>query len=341
MHPQIAWGIAIVILAGTLNGSFAAPMKRMPAWPWENSWLTFASSGLLVFPWIIALATIPHIAVVYAGASHAALMTVFLFGLAWGVGSTLFGIGISRVGLALGFAVILGITASFGSLLPLAVLHPEQLLKTRGLALIAGTTVMVLGLVLLALAGRRREMEQSREDSLLPPASGFMLGLVICIFSGIFSSMLNFSFLFGDELRVRALAAGASPPMAANAIWSLAVFGGFITNVVYCSYLFGKNHTFAAYRKGNVPAYTILGGLMGLLWFGGVMFYGMGAASLGTLGGIVGWPIFMTLDILAGLFWGAVSGEWKGASQRSLAYCWSGVVVLLLAIAVISAGNAA
>jgi len=27
---------------------------------------------------------------------------------------------------------------------------------------------------------------------------------------------------------------------------------------------------------------------------------------------------FMTLDILAGLFWGAMSGEWKGASPPGL-----------------------
>jgi L-rhamnose-H+ transport protein len=77
-----------------------------------------------------------------------------------------------------------------------------------------------------------------------------------------------------------------------------------------------------------------------LLWFGGIAFYGMGAASLGSLGNIVGWPIFMTIDIIAALFWGAVSGEWKGASRRALAYNWTGVGVLLLAIAVISAGNA-
>lgn len=61
---------------------------------------------------------------------------------------------------------------------------------------------------------------------------------------------------------------------------------------------------------------------------------------MGSLGNIVGWPIFMTLDIIVGLFWGAVSGEWKGASRRALLYNWSGVVVLLVAIAVISAGNA-
>jgi L-rhamnose-H+ transport protein len=62
---------------------------------------------------------------------------------------------------------------------------------------------------------------------------------------------------------------------------------------------------------------------------------------MGALGGIIGWPIFMTIDIIAALFWGAVSGEWKGASRRALSYNWVGVAVLLLAIAIISSGGAA
>jgi L-rhamnose-H+ transport protein len=163
---------------------------------------------------------------------------------------------------------------------------------------------------------------------------------VICIFSGIFSSMMNFSFVFGDELRLRALEAGASNAMAANPIWALTVTGGFVANFLYCVYLLNRNRTWVVFGQGSPSIYWLLGVSMGLLWFGGIVLYGMGAASLGALGGIVGWPIFMTIDIIAALFWGAVSGEWKGASRHALVYNWAGVGFLLLAIAVISAGSA-
>jgi len=338
MGPSLIGALALVTLAGILNGSFAAPMKRMSGWQWENSWLVFAFSGLLIFPWIINFATVPNLAQVYSGASVSTLMKVILFGLLWGLGATLFGLGISRVGLALGFALILGITASFGSLLPLALLHPEQLLAKRGLALIAGTGVMVVGLYLLAVAGRTREKDVGASSG---PQSGFTTGLVICVLSGIFSSMLNFGFVFGDELRVRALATGASNAVAGNPIWALTVTAGFVANFVYCVYLLNKNNTWRVFRAGNPATYWPLGLTTGALWFGGIVFFGMGAVALGSLGGIVGWPIFMTLDILTGLFWGAMSGEWKGASRRSISFCWAGVAILLLAIAIISAGNAA
>jgi len=337
MTANVLWGLVVVVFAGMLNGSFAAPMKRITGWQWENSWLVFAVSGLLVFPWAITFATVPRLASTYAGASPSTLAKVVLFGLLWGVGATLFGLGISRVGLALGFALILGITASFGSLLPLAILHSEQLLTKRGLALIAGTLVMILGLVFLALAGRAREREASTGSN---PRSDFTIGLIICIFSGIFSSMLNFSFVFGEELRLRALQLGASPTMAANPIWALTVTGGFVANFIYCVRLLNRNRTWASFHNSHSATNWPLGVSMGLLWFGGTMMYGVGAISLGTLGGIVGWPMFMTIDIIAALFWGVVTGEWKGVSRRALAYNWVGVVILLVAIAVISAGNA-
>src|SRR5215470_6758613 len=186
MSGNLAVGLLLVVLAGVLNGSFAAPMKRMTDWQWENSWLTFAISGLVVIPWAIAFATVPQLGSVYTGAPTLAVVKVLLFGILWGVGATLFGLGISRVGLALGFALILGITASFGSLLPMAILHSDQLATKRGIALIVGTLVMALGLILLSLAGRARERGAGDKEG---QRSGFTVGLVICIFSGIFSSM--------------------------------------------------------------------------------------------------------------------------------------------------------
>jgi ABC-type uncharacterized transport system permease subunit len=44
----------------------------------------------------------------------------------------------------------------------------------------------------------------------------------------------------------------------------------------------------------------------------------------------------MTIDIIGALFWGAVSGEWKGASRRALVYNWTGVGVLMVAIVISS-----
>jgi L-rhamnose-H+ transport protein len=82
--------------------------------------------------------------------------------------------------------------------------------------------------------------------------------------------------------------------------------------------------------------YWLGGAFMGILWFGSIAFYGMGAAALGGLGAIIGWPVFMATIIITANFWGAITGEWAKASCRSSCYAWAGMGVLLVAIYVIS-----
>ena len=152
-------GVAWVLLGGILNGSFFVPVKRMKAWSWENTWLAYSIVAMVALPWALAFATVPNLGDTYHQSSWRTLFEVAIFGLGWGVGSTFFGLGVARVGMALGYAVVLGITASFGSLLPLVVLHPDRLLTKPGIALLAGTALVMVGLALLAVAGRRRERE--------------------------------------------------------------------------------------------------------------------------------------------------------------------------------------
>src|SRR5438876_5823326 len=171
-------GVAWVLLGGILNGSFFVPVKRMKAWSWENTWLAYSIVAMVALPWALAFATVPNLGDTYHQSSWRTLFEVAIFGLGWGVGSTFFGLGVARVGMALGYAVVLGITASFGSLLPLVVLHPDRLLTRQGYALMAGTGLVLVGLVFLSVAGRRRGQE-----TVAPPAanakSGFALGTLL------------------------------------------------------------------------------------------------------------------------------------------------------------------
>jgi L-rhamnose-H+ transport protein len=338
MTASVGWGIAGVLLGGLLNGTWVLPMKRQRAWHWENSWLVYSVAGLTVLPWAAALAAVPQLSDVFHRTSGLTLIKVLIFGFGWGIGSVLFGLGVSRLGLAVGYGIILGLIAPIGTFLPLVVLHPERLWTRQGQALIAGTLLVIVGIVFLAIAGRRRE----REAQTLAPMiqSGFLAGLVICLLSGIFSPMLNFSFVFGQELQQQALASGARPSMAPNAIWSLALAAGFVANAGYCVYLLQKNRTWHLFSPSNTPgSYWIGGSLMGVVCFGSFIAYGIGATALGPLGGIVGWPLFMSMSLITSNFWGALTGEWVGASRRSYGYSLVGIAFLIVAITVISRGG--
>jgi L-rhamnose-H+ transport protein len=341
MGAQVEWGIGLVVLGGLLNGCYALPMKRMHSWRWENIWLVYSLVGLAIFPWMFAIATTPNWISVCQQTSWATLLKVMIFGFGWGVGSTLFGLGIPRVGMALGITIVLGVSASVGSLLPLVVLHPGDLWTRQGYSLMLGLVLVIFGVLLCSMAGRLRERGAPGQSGNVG-GRAFRVGLVICVFSGIFSAMLNFSFVFGKELQESSLAAGARATMASNLIWALALSAGCLANAAYCGYLLHRNHSWLLFTSREAGGRNWLGStLMGLVFFSSIAIYGIGGAKLGELGGILGWPLFMAMIIIAGNLCGAMTGEWTGASRRALAYSWVGIGVLLLAIYVISRGSTA
>jgi L-rhamnose-H+ transport protein len=332
---EIGLGVAGVLLGGFLNGSWVLPMKRLTGWRWENTWLAFSILGLVVIPWVVAVATVPQLGAIVGGASGATLAKVLIFGFGWGVGNILFGLGVNRLGIAVGYGIILGLIAPIGTFLPLIVLHPERLWTRQGLALMIGTILVVVGIVFCAVAGRRREQEAKTLAPMVQ--AGFFVGLVICVASGILSPMLNFAFVFGEELQRQTAASGVSASMSSNVLWALTLTAGFVSNAGYAVYLLGRNHTWGVFPAGPKPiGYWAGAGLMGVLLFGSFMAYGSGAIALGPLGGIVGWPLFMSMSLITSNAWGALTGEWKGASRRAYGLSLVGIAFLIVAIVVIS-----
>ncbi len=328
-----------VVVGGLLHGSFALPMKKIARWKWENTWLVYSVAGLIVLPLALALATVPGLFGVYAGAASSTLAVIVLCGVGWGAGSTLFGLAIARVGMALAFAIILGITSSVGSLLPLLILSPGDLFTHRGQVLLGGLVLVIIGIVICSKAGAMREKNQNPEKA-ASGNSGFGAGLLVCLASGILSPALNFGFVFGKPVQDAAVASGAKPDLAANAIWALALAGGFLVNAGYAVYLLGKNKTWSLFTEAGTPAgYWLGASLMGFLWYMGISIYGMGAAAMGPLGAVLGWPMFMSVVIIMANVLGALTGEWKGAGASAVRTSWVGIAVLVAAIAVIAQAN--
>lgn len=329
-------GTLLAILGGVIHGSFALPMKGMQKhWAWENIWLVYSVVGLICLPLLLAFATVPSLLDVYSGTSVSLLLQVAVYGAGWGIGSTLFGLGISRIGMALGFAIILGMTSVLGSLIPMIILHPAELNTHNGHVLLGGLAVVVVGIVICARAGALRDRDHEAASP-TGKQGAFAAGFLICIFSGILSPMLNIGFSFGEPIQKAAAAHGAVLGMDANSIWVPGLAGGFLINAGYAMYLLSKNKTWGLFTAEGTTAWHWLGSaLMGALWFGGMSIYGIGTAIMGPLGKVVGWPVFMSVVIVTANVNGLLSGEWKGAKTSSLALAWAGIALLVIAIIVV------
>jgi L-rhamnose-H+ transport protein len=328
-------GIFLAVTGGMLNGSFTAPMKFTKNWVWENTWLIYSFIGLLCIPVAIALISVPNLMEVYRVASPTAVALALLFGFGWGIGSVLFGLGISMLGMALGFAIILGLTAALGSLIPLVVLSPDALGTARGASVLIGLAIVVLGISLCARAGGLKSESPSGNLS----RTQYRTGLLICIGSGVFNAMLNLALAFGAPVAEAAAQHGATPSAAQNAIWALAVGAGSIANIGYTLFLLFRNKTWGSFVASRSGRNALLATTMGVLWMAGISVYGAGAAALGDLGPVMGWPLFMSMVIITGNVWGFATGEWSQAPRAALRLNLMGVGVLIVAIVVISVGG--
>jgi L-rhamnose-H+ transport protein len=332
-------GAALVVAGGVLQGTFAVPMKYTRYWKHENIWLVFAATGLVLFPWALTAAAVPSLPSIYSATSWKCLSAIIGFGVGWGIGATLTGLGLNMLGIGLGFAIILGLSASIGSLVPLLVLTPGRFFSAEGYYYLAGTAVMLVGLVIAALAGSLRERsarKQGGPESKATAKSSFVAGLLVCIAAGILSSMLNFCFAFGAEAIENARRFGASAIWASNVAAAPGTTGGFLANAAYCGYMMRQNGSGRNFLLAGTAGHWLLGVAMGAFWYGGLAVYGIGINHMGNFGTVVGWPVLMGTIIVSSNVAGLVTGEWEQADHKARTYLFAGCIVILLALLVLA-----
>ncbi len=337
---SVSIGIILAIIAGGLNGSFAAPTKYAKVWKWENIYSVWAIFGMVVFPWAVVFATIPNPWEVYHGVALKSLLLMIGFGVGFGLAQIFFGLGIAAIGMALNFAIAIGISTVLGSLLPLLVLHKERMFTSQGAMLLLGVLLVLVGIVGCSFAGKMKdkhmEAAEPRPRESAAVSMSFKAGLIICLLAGVGSPLINFGLAFGAPLLARAAAQGVNPTSQANVIWAPLDSAAFIPYIIYCLYLWKRNNTTGLFRAPGTGLNWVFGAIMGALWFGSTVIYGAVSARLGDMGPILGWPLFMSAIIIASNVWGLATGEWKGSGSKALNTMLGSIFFLILGFAALA-----
>ncbi len=257
-------------------------------------------------------------------------METFLLGMAWGCAVVLAGKALDLVGFSISTALLYGSSVALGSLGALFLIDRAKLFSAAGLKILAWDIVLLVGVVLCAQAGRLREPASA------PNRSRTRLGIFCSLLAGVLSTMFNIVLATGAPIRDQAIALGAGPNLASNAIWSLAVSAGSLPSIIWCAYLVMRRSNWSLYKKAHSGANVLLCIAMGVLWISGTVVYGISTARLGRLGPALGWPLYMSSIIITGNLWGWGLGEWGGASRSSVKLLWGGVAVQILGIVLLS-----
>jgi hypothetical protein len=263
-------------------------------WKWENIWILDIGFGQVVFPLLLVCLTAPHAWTVFAAAKLSALAAAALFGMEWGIGNVLSGIGYTTAGRGTGIDYHPGAGDCGGFPDPACSLVPGATGEFRCRGPVSRDNGNAGWPHRLFTRGNLRQARQSQKEitggaDLEAFGKGKLrTGVVICVASGILSSMLNLAFTFGDNIRTTALRMGMDSHAAIYTLWLPIFLFGFLPILAYCIYLFARNRSGRVFALPGTGPNWFFGMLMGLLFVTGLSLYGIGSLRLGNPGACSG-----------------------------------------------------
>ncbi|HUT36276.1 MAG TPA: L-rhamnose/proton symporter RhaT [Planctomycetota bacterium] len=342
---EIWLGFLFLFLGAACGGSFGLPSKFVRKdTPWEVLWGPFFFFVTILLPVVVGPVLVEDFFGVYASVEPAKLAPILIFGFLWGLGSMTLGLSFAFIGLSLAYALNYGAQIITGSLLPMGIFSPEQILTAHGALVLTGVCVCVVGVVQAGLAATLKEGSLKREDAPLDAAAAkkprMLMGVLVAIASGILCACWAVASGYAEPVAAAAKAYGNPPVAVAWAVTCLILWGGVLSACGYCAYKLTKNRTWGHLAKPGIGLTLALALAMALLHDAAVFFFALGWVRLGDLGVPVGYPAFMSFAIIVGNFHGFRTGEWKGAGRDSVRWIVSAIVILILGVVVLGQANA-
>ena len=247
MNPNPALGVLFHWLGGLASGSFYVPYKGVKHWAWETYWLAGGFFSWIIAPWILATLLTKDLFAVLGAAPASALFWAFFFGLLWGVGGLTFGLTMRYLGLSLGMAVVLGLCAAFGTLMP-PIFRGEFMTQvvgtSSGRVILLGIFVCLAGITAAGFAGIAKERVMTPEQQ-KAAIQEFNLrkGIGVALLSGVMSACFAYGLAAGDPIKTLTVQHGTSKLWQGLPVLIVVLVGGFLTNFIWCLILLTRNKT--------------------------------------------------------------------------------------------------
>jgi len=341
-------------------------------------WLIQGFAAWIVAPLVMAGLLVPHLSTILRGAPGSTVGYALLCGALWGVGGLTFGLAIRYLGIALGYAIALGLCTAFGTLIPPiydgsihVIVH-----ETSGQIILAGVFLCLIAVGVNGLAGLSKEREVTAEDRAEAGEADFSFskGIAVAIFAGIMSSFFAFGLKAGAPIgamtRTELIANHRLDLWQNLPVLIVVLWGGFLTNFVWSLVLILKNGSARQFlgapgnnpmRAGHATGQTIVefdpldptqhritpktllanyifASLAGVIWYFQFFFYSMGQTKMGKYD-FSSWTLHMASIIIFATLWGLALREWKGTSRRTKVLVASGLFLLVSSTIVVGYGN--
>lgn len=317
MHADIFYGVALLLLAGFLQGTFAVFFRFARSMRFSVYWLLYATVGLFLCPLIVVFITIPHALEAILSLSIADLFVTCLFGVAWGISGMLLGKALEKIGIAGTYTITLGISV-ISSVLP--ILFSSTLPGVSRIILIIGMLLGLTGVVFSAF-GRYENHFFAKK------------GIIYAALSGLLTPAFSLGVTTGKPIAIAAIKLGASNFNAIFLLWFILLFSGFVVTLFYTIYEMSAD-TRGIWRPVT-PGPVMATILAGIFWFGAFALYSYAPAKLGKFGQKYGWALFIAISLIVAVTWGAIYHEWGKKGSR---FQIGGTIAILIGMIVIGLG---
>ncbi len=376
MNPSPVIGVIYHWIGGLASASNFIPFRPIKRWSWEIYWIVQGFAAWMVAPICLALLLVPHLFQVLHRAPFASLQASLLWGVLWGIGGLTFGLSVRYLGIALGYAISLGLCTAFGTLMPPLFRGQMGAISATagGRTILLGVALCMVAITVNGAAGYYKERDTSEQDK---AAAGerdfsFVKGISVAIFAGIMSACFAYGLDAGKPIAAIAkrqlLVSGRADLWQNLPVLVVVLWGGFATNLLWSVYLIAKNRSGAQFfgAPGSNPLGTSpttgmtmevdprtylerltagallrnysLASLAGVIWYFQFFFYSMGDTRMGRYS-FSSWALHMASIIIFATLWSLVLKEWRGTSRRTYTLMVIGLSLLIASTLVIGYGN--
>jgi L-rhamnose-H+ transport protein len=376
-------GVIYHWIGGFASATNFIPFRGIKRWSWEIYWLIQGFAAWIVAPVVLAWIFVPNVFAIlsqaHADPNNHAIAYAILFGALWGLGGLTFGLAIRYLGLALGYAIALGLCMVFGTLIPPiydgsihTILH-----EGSGQIILLGVLVCLIAVAVNGAAGLSKERETTPEEKAEAGESDYSFGkgIAVAIFAGIMSSFFAFGLAagkpIGDIAKTQLLANHRLDLWQNLPILIVVLWGGFLTNFIWSAILIIKNGSIkqfagepghnpmrASHASGDtlvdfdpldpstydrLAPKTLVANYLFAAMAGVIWYFQFFFYSMGqTKMGkydFSSWTLHMASIIIFATLWGLALKEWRGTSRRTRVLVATGLILLVGSTVIVGYGN--
>jgi L-rhamnose-H+ transport protein len=338
------FGIILHSIGGFSSASFYVPSHLVKKWIWQTYWITLGFVAWMMMPMVGGLLTTPDILSVLRDSPKGSMFWTYFFGILWGFGGLMAGLGLRYLGLSLGQSISLGVCSIIGTIVPAIIDKKVSLLFTTvsGGTILLGFMLCLAGIIFCGYAGvlKDRMLTDVQKKESVKEFSA-VKGLIFAVLGGIMSGCMAIAIKTGSPISFEAVNTGTPRVFMVLPIYILALGGGFTTNLIYTLIFSFRNKSFGDYivRPGKTLFRNYFMALIsGVMWYGQFFFYGMGTTKMGRFD-FASWSIHMASIIIFSNLWGLWLKEWKLVDRKALIWLLTGIFLLIVSVILIGIGN--